>query len=417
MQMPEETPSQIKNRRAAKALAETKNLPPQTAVEVGRGVTVRRTKGGIPVWHVHYSAHPDRNPETDPEWKKNERKKYTSQADWDREQEIVDEAGGGERVFADTLLSHWSKIVIEDPDEIREIAENCREWEVGGGFDHGKTNPTCLLRAYVDFEGNIIYAGEYYMPGREIWQHAPVMKRMYDFDRMLEGNLGIQADRSIFPFTQQQEQRPGHAPERAKSYADLYADQGVTNLVSFGADASDVSFALRLHAHWADLEHRRPSVRIICPKGMYADKPQPGLYNWGCPNLLWELMVARRTKLTAQQLVSRNTSEAIVDKDNHARDAMKYFLMMQPEPSRKSLERRLEERVEATKQQAINEGATSDQAVTNAVLQYVRLMHEEQEADSPSTFYGGNARRRLNLMQRRMWSARRRGLPNPRRGF
>ena len=45
MQMPEETSPQIKNRRAAKALAETKKLPPQTAVEVRRGVTVRRTKG------------------------------------------------------------------------------------------------------------------------------------------------------------------------------------------------------------------------------------------------------------------------------------------------------------------------------------------------------------------------------------
>ena len=111
----------------------------------------------------------------------------------------------------------------------------------------------------------------------------------------------------------------GHAQERAKSFADLYAQAGVTNLVSFGGDdKGDVSFAARLMLHWSDLEHRMPSVRIVCRKGLYQDKPQPGLQHWDCPNLLWELLVARRVKLTAQQLLSRNTSEAIVDKDNHA---------------------------------------------------------------------------------------------------
>src|SRR5580700_3796132 len=164
MPMPGETSSQIKNRRAVKALAETAKLPPQTPVEVRRGVTLRRTKGGIPVWRVHYSAHPERDPELHPEWVEEERRAYTSQADWDREQEIVDEAGGGELVFAEVLVRHWNKIVIEDsrwrPD---------RDWRVEGGFDHGKTNPTALLRAYIDFEGTIYLAGEYYCPGLEIW--------------------------------------------------------------------------------------------------------------------------------------------------------------------------------------------------------------------------------------------------------
>jgi hypothetical protein len=341
-------------------LDELGRVPAQDYVEVGRGEKWKCTKGGILVMREHYSVIPERDPSINPDWKLVERKKYTSQAAWEREQEIVDEAGGGERVFADVLLTNWSKIVIEDKDEIAQIAEDCQEWAVGGGFDHGKTNPTCLLRTYVDFEGTIIFAGEYYMPGREIWQHAPVMKRMYDFKRMEEGDLGIQSDPTIFPSGQQQSQRPGEAVQRAKSYAELYRDQGVTSLVPFSRDRSDVSYALRLHSHWADLENRKPSVRIICPTGIYADKPVPGLYNWGCPNLLWELMVARRQKLTAQQMMSRNVSEAIVDKDNHARDAMKYFLMMQPEPSRKSLERRVGERVQAVMQRAKAEGKATN---------------------------------------------------------
>ena len=43
------------------------------------------------------------------------RRTYTSQSEWDREQEIIDEAGGGELVFADTLVTYWDKIVITDP--------------------------------------------------------------------------------------------------------------------------------------------------------------------------------------------------------------------------------------------------------------------------------------------------------------
>jgi hypothetical protein len=87
-------------------------------------------------------------------------------------------------------------------------------------------------------------------------------------------------------------------------------------------------------SHWANLDEREPTVKIVCRN--YAEKPQPGLHNWDCPNLLWELMRTRRVKLNAQQLLTRNAAEAIVDKDNHARDAFKYALMSRPEPAEKS---------------------------------------------------------------------------------
>src|SRR3954451_23052574 len=34
-------------------------------------------------------------------------------------------------------------------------------------FDHGKTNPTALLRAYIDGDGVIYFCGEYYVAGKE----------------------------------------------------------------------------------------------------------------------------------------------------------------------------------------------------------------------------------------------------------
>jgi len=253
--------------RAREIADQLKTLPAQTSLEVMHGLTLRKTANGIHVAKLHYSANPDRDPQLHPEWKTAERKDYPSQAAWDREQEIVDEAGGGELVFADVLVTHWDKIVIEDPAWRPDPG-----WDVIGGFDHGKTNPTALLRAYVDFEGNIIFAGEYYMPGREIWQHAPDIRRMEDFERMET----VQADPSIFQSTSQQVQRPGHAIEWAKSFAELYDELGISNFAKFSGDTSDVSFAGRLHQHWANLDQRMPSLRIFCPKGMYSEKPQPG---------------------------------------------------------------------------------------------------------------------------------------------
>jgi hypothetical protein len=77
----------------------------------------------------------------------------------------------------------------------------------------------------------------------------------------------------------------------------------------------------------------------------YTESPQPGLHQWDCPNLLWELMEARRVKLTATQMMSRNPSDALVQKDNHARDCAKYYIMSMPEPTQKTVEQRVQERL------------------------------------------------------------------------
>ena len=303
------------------ALEKTRKAPPQTVVRILPGLSVRRTKGGVPVVRVHYTADPNRDPELNPAWKEAERKAYTSQASWDREQEIIDEAGGGELVFADTLVTHWKKIVITEPTWRPDPS-----WRVEGGFDHGKTNATALVRAYVDHGGTIYVCGEYYMPGLEIWEHVPNIRRMPDIRRI----SACFADPSIFPQTLQQSQIPGRPAERAKSFNELYIEQGIELFCSFAGDRSDVSFAGRMMAHWKDLDHREPSLKIVCRN--YSERPQLGLHDWDCPNLLWEMMRTRRVKLTAQQLLSRNSSEAIVDKDNHATDALKYIVMSHPEP-------------------------------------------------------------------------------------
>jgi hypothetical protein len=346
------------------ALGKTLGVPSRTRVGLCEGATVRRNRAGLPIFAFHYSAIPERNPEINPEWKKRERKVYSSQASWDREQEIIDEAGGGELVFADTLVTYWKKIVIEDPKWRPET-----DWRVEGGFDHGKTNPTVLERCYADYNGTFYLCGEYYVPGQEVWQHAPALGQMPDI-RKLSTTF---ADPTIFDCTMQQANsnqptQAGKAAERARSINELYIEQGIELFTPFFGDRSDISFAQRLLLHWANLEERDPTVKIVCRN--YAEKPVPGLHPWDCPNLLWELMRTRRLKLSAQQLLTRNTSEAIVDKDNHARDAMKYILMSHPEPAGKSKQQLAAEAVRPLAEMG---------DLTSAYVRYRQMTDEPEE--------------------------------------
>jgi len=339
MRMPVTTSLEMAKTKTAQALETVQTMAPQIPVDIMPGVSVRRTAGGIPVVRLHYSAHPDRNPDQHPEWKAQERRTYTSQADWDREQEILDEAGGGELVFADTLVAYWDKIVITDP-----AWRPDPQWTVIGGFDHGKTNPTALERAYIDYEGVIYFSGEYYVPGKSVWQHAPELLRMPDVNRF----EACYADPTVFDQRTQQER--GKEP---KAIAQVYAEEGVEFLTRFHRNRNDQTFTEALLAHWGDLAHRNPTVRIVCRN--YSDRPQPGRHDWDCPNLLWELMRTRRRKLTAIQLMSQNQSEEIIDKDNHARDAMKYVVMSLPEPTEKTWQDKIAEKLDAYRQAGMDE--------------------------------------------------------------
>jgi len=52
---------------------------------------------------------------------------------------------------------------------------------------------------------------------------------------------------------------------------------------------------------------------------------------------------ARRQELTQTQLENKNPSERIVDNDNHLRDALKYLVLTQPDPARKTMEQKIQE--------------------------------------------------------------------------
>jgi hypothetical protein len=267
---------------------------------------------------VHYSAHPERGPE----WVAQERAKYTSQSRWDREQEIIHEAGGGERIFAEVFARWEDKILID----LKDGFEASPYWKIYAGFDHGQTNPTAALVARIDHDGVIYITGEYYMPGLSPKEHKPNLRELEGFLEAEE----VFADPSIFSSTQAQSEGG------FKAISLLYAEEGIVNL-GRAPNTAEIAGMGRILNHWANLDQREATLKIVCPREMREiAKPMYGVFNYGCPNLLWELKRARREQLSVGQLAHRNPSERIVDKDNHLRDCLKYIVSALLEPSRQT---------------------------------------------------------------------------------
>jgi len=121
-----------------------------------------------------------------------------------------------------------------------------------------------------------------------------------------------------------------------KAIATLFAEEGIDNL-SPAPENNELLGMERILSHWMNLDQREPTLKILCPKALQdIAKPNYGIVNGGCPNLLWELRRARREELSATQLTRKNPTEKIVDKDNHLRDCLKYLVLTLPEPSQKS---------------------------------------------------------------------------------
>jgi hypothetical protein len=120
----------------------------------------------------------------------------------------------------------------------------------------------------------------------------------------------------------------------------IYAALGL-KMRTFNGERSDLAFVQRLQDDlWGSLHKIPPKVYIVCRNE--SEARQPGLHPYDSPNLLWELKHIRRQELAARQLMTRNPTEKIVDKNNHAWDAFKYVNMQFPKaaeiPPAKKLE-------------------------------------------------------------------------------
>jgi hypothetical protein len=307
------------------------DVPDQTRVEVIRGVTVRRKKNGLTVMSLHYSAIPDRDPETEKgaAWYAKENGGYSSQSMWKKEQEMDAYATGGEAVFGAVLGNPrlYELVVISDPFWYPDP-----RWDVVAGFDHGVTNATGLLKAYIPREEidprtgetkplEIYICGEFYRYRTDDWsnnvdENVVEMKQMPDLERA----RWIKADPSIFYDAVASDKG---APTNIYQ---TYKKNGMWPMSGYEGIRSDVTFVEWIMSDWwkGIAGGRKPRLHIVCRNP--SDRPQPGLHPFDCPNLLWEMKRAKRVQMTSRQLLTKNASEALVNKNNHLLDPLKQIL-------------------------------------------------------------------------------------------
>jgi len=102
-----------------------------------------------------------------------------------------------------------------------------------------------------------------------------------------------------------------------------YKKNNMWKMSAYQGNRSDVAFVEWIMSdYWKGLTRgRKPRLYIVCRNP--SDRPQPGLHQYDCPNLLWEMRRAKRVQMTSRQLLTRNPSEALENKNNHALDVAK----------------------------------------------------------------------------------------------
>jgi hypothetical protein len=285
-------------------------------------LTLRKTKGGLMVCKLHYAADKDMNPSNPEgrEWIREAIKGYAGgihDPKWLKEMEIQYGAGSGQKVFP-----HWSSW-LKDSNIFIDGIVDLHGARLYGSYDHGYVNPACYLVHGVYPDGMKRTIWEFYASGVTVPDIARIINgkdvRLAD-GRKFEGNpfAGKEVARIADPEIMRDTQVMSNGPN--KSIAFMYTKERVHFIPGKRGDDGTV-------ASWLS-------------GNLWLDPDDPGYQiHRGCKNLIWELGMLQHTKLSQFQLRTKNQPETLLDRDNHAWDALKYWLKRFPVGVKVNLEK------------------------------------------------------------------------------
>ena len=275
------------------------------------GFTCKITSTGIGVRRLHYSADSSKRPGTDKgdTWLASEALAYPLGMDdprWKKEMEIKYGALGGTYVFPRWETWKANGAIVIPPFEPA-------GYRLYGSYDHGYNSPSAFLIHGINSDGVMTTLWEFYSDHVPAHQIAEMIKGkdIWCNNKRFPGNpyagreSFIVADPSIWAEDNPQLNGPN------KSTAKIFRECGVHMIP--GERGGDITVAEWLVGlHWKDPLH--PTYRITA----------------NCENLIWELEMLRHKSYSSQVALIHNDPEELVDKDNHAWDAVKYFLKRFP---------------------------------------------------------------------------------------
>lgn len=278
------------------------------------GFESRITKGGIFVRRYHYSADQRKRPGTEAGdlWVKEESLAYPlgiADPRWAKEMEIKYGALGGQFIFPSfNIWKTDSRIFVHPFDPVG--------YRLYGAYDHGFNNPSAYLVIGCSPDNVYTVLWEFYADHVTAHDIAKIIRGQavtLDDGRVFEGNPfagreeWMVADPSIWA-----EDLPQHRGPN-KSTAAIFRENDVVFIE--GERGGDITVANWLLGYfWADVHN--PLVRISSR----------------CTKFIWELSNLRNKEFSETVAFKKNNPEEILDKDNHAWDAFKYFIKKFPPP-------------------------------------------------------------------------------------
>jgi len=267
--------------------------------ELPKGMRAYITPSGLTCLWVHYSADPEKDPDT-PEGQKWLQKRLqgyiggTESSKWQRENEINFDILGGEPVFP-FAFNPKCPIYIAQKDPAIAI----KEMTLYGCFDYGSTNPSDFHVWGIDRSSDAYALWELYEPCNNYIDMCEKIKAGPYFKHLQY----IVADPQIF--AKDQQRKKGKV-----SIASLFAEEGVHFIP--GNHGSDYDIAQYfLGRYWANAEKW----------GESGYRPHAWITS-ACPKLKWEISNLRLEEHRTQTSLERtNNPEKIVQKHNHAWDA------------------------------------------------------------------------------------------------
>lgn len=280
-----------------------------------KGISIRTNSLRIPIFRLHYLAHPDR----DARWVA-EMKPKMSEAMWQQEQEIDYGAAGGERVLIELLTRRWKEIVITDPKWQADPG-----WRYSNGLDYGKAHACAFLACAMGFEGRRYALAEHFRSGLTPAQHVPIIQKMR-LPCLENGVRPLALAKSGATVCDPSMDYSNIAQDdRFTSYLELFVRSGLPKTRK-GIRGLDLRVVDEIVDAWNQPE---PMFKIVCRVDFPLDpgslKKREGTYEQGCPNLLWELINLRRKEHSPARQEAVGEAEGLVDKDNDAFDALKYW--------------------------------------------------------------------------------------------
>lgn len=259
-------------------------------IHAQEGLQIWKNPGNrMVVCRLHYTADPNKRSD---EWLV-EARSGMSESRFKKEYEIEWDALDGQKVFPE-IVNYRQQIVM--PQDAVTFNANQVFW---AGYDHGMRNPAAFI-VFTQDESGIIYAvWEMYEPCINMLEFVTKLKSCPYWPKIKY----IVADPALW------DKRGYNNEGMPISPYEMFTQYGIRNFVK-GNRHIEQSWLLLMKAYWGDKEDIQFKIMD------------------NCQCLIEEFEGARYPNMTEMMAQNKNVTETMVDKNNHAMDATKYWMTM-----------------------------------------------------------------------------------------